>query len=291
MNFGRVLTAMVTPFDHKGNIDYDQTNVLIEHLLNNGTDGLVVAGTTGESPTLTAEEKISLFRHVVKTVDKRVPVIAGTGGNNTKTSIALTKEAERCDVDAIMLVTPYYNKPNQRSLYEHFKVIAEETTRPVMLYNIPGRSVVNITAETTIALSKIGNIVSIKEASGDLDQIAEIVERTDDDFSVYSGDDSMTLPILSIGGTGVVSVASHIVGNEMKQMVNLFYDGKTQQAAQFHRKLLPVMKGLFKAPSPSPVKAALRIKGMDVGGLRLPLLDLTPEERDELTAIIENIGK
>ncbi|MBU5267744.1 4-hydroxy-tetrahydrodipicolinate synthase [Virgibacillus proomii] len=291
MNFGRVLTAMVTPFDHNGNIDYDQTNVLIEHLLNNGTDGLVVAGTTGESPTLTAEEKISLFRHVVKTVDKRVPVIAGTGGNNTKTSIALTKEAERCDVDAIMLVTPYYNKPNQRSLYEHFKVIAKETRRPVMLYNIPGRSVVNITAETTIALSKIDNIVSIKEASGDLDQIAEIIERTDDDFSVYSGDDSMTLPVLSIGGTGVVSVASHIVGNEMKQMVKLFYEGKTQQAAQFHRKLLPVMKGLFKAPSPSPVKAALQIKGMDVGGLRLPLLDLTPEERDELTAIIENIGK
>lgn len=291
MNFGRVLTAMVTPFDHNGNIDYNQTNVLIEHLLNNGTDGLVVAGTTGESPTLTAEEKISLFRHVVKTVDKRVPVIAGTGGNNTKASIALTKEAERCDVDAIMLVTPYYNKPNQRSLYEHFKVIAKETTRPVMLYNIPGRSVVNITAETTIALSKIDNIVSVKEASGDLEQIAEIVERTDDNFSVYSGDDSMTLPILSIGGTGVVSVASHIVGNEMKQMVKLFYDGKTQQAARLHRKLLPVMKGLFKAPSPSPVKAALRIKGIGVGGLRLPLLDLTPEERDELTAIIENIGK
>lgn len=291
MNFGRVLTAMVTPFDHNGNIDYNQTNVLIEHLLNNGTDGLVVAGTTGESPTLTVEEKISLFRHVVKTVDKRVPVIAGTGGNNTKASIALTKEAERCDVDAIMLVTPYYNKPNQRSLYEHFKVIAKETTRPVMLYNIPGRSVVNITAETTIALSKIDNIVSVKEASGDLEQIAEIVERTDDNFSVYSGDDSMTLPILSIGGTGVVSVASHIVGNEMKQMVKLFYDGKTQQAARLHRKLLPVMKGLFKAPSPSPVKAALRIKGIGVGGLRLPLLDLTPEERDELTAIIENIGK
>lgn len=290
MNFGQVLTAMVTPFDAKGNIDFNQTEILIEYLLDNGTDGLVVAGTTGESPTLTTEEKISLFNHVVKTVNNRVPVIAGTGSNNTQASIALTKEAERCGVDAIMLVTPYYNKPNQQGLYEHFKTIAMETSLPVMLYNIPGRSIVNITAETTIALSKIDNIVSIKEASGDLDQVSEIIEATDDTFSVYSGDDSMTLPLLSIGGVGVISVASHIIGQEMQQMVNLYNQGDTKGAAKLHRKLLPVMKGLFTAPSPSPVKAALRMKGIDSGALRLPLVSISETEERNLKNIIERIN-
>ncbi|GAA0448822.1 MAG: 4-hydroxy-tetrahydrodipicolinate synthase [Bacillota bacterium] len=290
MNFGQVLTAMVTPFDAKGNIDFNQTEILIEYLLDNGTDGLVVAGTTGESPTLTTEEKISLFNHVVKTVNNRVPVIAGTGSNNTQASIALTKEAERCGVDAIMLVAPYYNKPNQQGLYEHFKTIAMETSLPVMLYNIPGRSIVNITAETTIALSKIDNIVSIKEASGDLDQVSEIIEATNDTFSVYSGDDSMTLPLLSIGGAGVISVASHIIGQEMQQMVNLYNQGDTKGAAKLHRKLLPVMKGLFTAPSPSPVKAALRMKGIDSGALRLPLVSISETEERNLKNIIERIN-
>ncbi|WBX79523.1 4-hydroxy-tetrahydrodipicolinate synthase [Virgibacillus salarius] len=290
MNFGQVLTAMVTPFDAKGNIDFNQTEILIEYLLDNGTDGLVVAGTTGESPTLTTEEKISLFNHVVKTVNNRVPVIAGTGSNNTQASIALTKEAERCGVDAIMLVAPYYNKPNQQGLYEHFKTIAMETSLPVMLYNIPGRSIVNITAETTIALSKIDNIVSIKEASGDLDQVSEIIEATNDTFSVYSGDDSMTLPLLSIGGAGVISVASHIIGQEMQQMVNLYNQGDTKGAAKLHRKLLPVMRGLFTAPSPSPVKAALRMKGIDSGALRLPLVSISETEERNLKNIIERIN-
>lgn len=290
MNFGQVLTAMVTPFDAKGNIDFNQTEILIEYLLDNGTDGLVVAGTTGESPTLTTEEKISLFNHVVKTVNNRVPVIAGTGSNNTQASIALTKEAERCGVDAIMLVAPYYNKPNQQGLYEHFKTIAMETSLPVMLYNIPGRSIVNITAETTIALSKIDNIVSIKEASGDLDQVSEIIEATNDTFSVYSGDDSMTLPLLSIGGAGVISVASHIIGQEMQQMVNLYNQGDTKGAAKLHRKILPVMKGLFTAPSPSPVKAALRMKGIDSGALRLPLVSISETEERNLKNIIERIN-
>ncbi|API93939.1 4-hydroxy-tetrahydrodipicolinate synthase [Virgibacillus pantothenticus] len=287
MSFGNVLTAMVTPFDVNGKIDYAQTDILINYLLQNGTEGLVIAGTTGESPTLTAEEKISFFQHVVKNVNKRVPVIAGTGGNNTKASISLTKEAERCGVDAVMLVTPYYNKPDQRSLYEHFKTIAANTSLPVMLYNIPGRSIVNITTETTVALSKIDNIVSIKEASGDLDQVSQIIEQTDDDFTVYSGDDSLTLPILSVGGSGVISVASHVIGKEMQQMVQLFHEGKTQKAAELHRCLLPVMKGLFMAPSPSPVKAALRMKGIEVGGLRLPLVELSQQEKNELAAILE----
>src|SRR5690625_3811296 len=182
MDFGSVLTAMVTPFDASGNINYEITSELIEHLIASGTEGLIVAGTTGESPTLTEKEKIDLFKYVVKVVNKRIPVIAGTGNNNTAASITLTQEAEKCGADAIMLVTPYYNRPNQRGLYEHFVAIAKETSLPIMLYNIPGRSVVNMTTETVIELSKIENIVSIKEASGDLDQITKIIENTDDQF-------------------------------------------------------------------------------------------------------------
>ncbi|CDQ40062.1 4-hydroxy-tetrahydrodipicolinate synthase [Virgibacillus salexigens] len=288
MNFGQVLTAMVTPFDANGNIDYDQTTVLIEYLLSNGTDGLVIAGTTGESPTLTADEKINLYNHVVKTVNKRVPVIAGTGGNNTKASIELSKEAQQCGVDAVMLVTPYYNKPNQLGLYQHFRTIAEQTELPIMLYNIPGRSIINLTAETTIALSKLSNIVSIKESSGDLDQVSEIIEGTEHDFSVYSGDDSMTLPMLSIGGSGIISVASHIIGKEMQEMVTFFKEGNVRKAARLHRKLLPIMKGLFSAPSPSPVKAALRLKGIETGGLRLPLVELSDQEIQQLKMVIKN---
>jgi 4-hydroxy-tetrahydrodipicolinate synthase len=289
MKFGKVLTAMVTPFDKNGEIDFDQTTNLVNYLIQNGTDGFVVAGTTGESPTLTTKEKIELFSHVVKIVDKRVPVIAGTGGNNTKSSIELTREAEKCGVDAIMLVAPYYNKPNQRGLYEHFKAVAEETTLPVMLYNIPGRSVVKIAAETIIALSKIDNIVSVKEASGDLDQAATIIENTSDDFSVYSGDDGLTLPMLAIGGDGIVSVASHIIGNEMQEMIAAFYAGDLNRAASIHRKFLPAMNSLFAQPSPTPVKTALEYKGMDVGGVRLPLVPLTEEEKINLLKNISDL--
>ncbi|CDO02179.1 4-hydroxy-tetrahydrodipicolinate synthase [Oceanobacillus picturae] len=287
MKFGRVLTAMVTPFDHTGEIDYDQTDILIEYLLENGTDGLVIAGTTGESPTLSVDEKVNLFKHVVKVVNKRVPVIAGTGSNSTAASIQLTEEAEKSGVDAVMLVAPYYNKPNQRGMYEHFKTIANATSLPVMLYNIPGRSVVKLTADTIIELSKISNIVSVKESTGDLDQAAEIIENTSDDFSLYSGDDSMTLPMLSIGADGIISVASHIVGNEMQEMVNLYLDGDVKQAAAKHRKLVPVMNALFTSPSPTPVKAALQMKGIETGSVRLPLLPLTDDERNLLKEKID----
>ncbi|WP_106497572.1 4-hydroxy-tetrahydrodipicolinate synthase [Lentibacillus sp. Marseille-P4043] len=286
MNFGKVLTAMVTPFDSEGNIDYDQTSLLIDYLLSHGTEGLVIAGTTGESPTLSMEEKINLFTHVVKVVNKRVPVIAGTGSNNTAASIALTKEAEACGVDAIMLVAPYYNKPNQRGLFEHFKAIADETSLPVMLYNIPGRSVVQISADTIIKLSEIENIVSVKEASGDLDQIATIIENTSDDFTVYSGEDGLTLPMLSIGSIGVISVASHVVGDDMQKMVQAFYTGDVQNAAAIHRNILPIMNGLFMAPSPVPVKEALKMNGIDVGSVRLPLVPLTKSEQQELKELI-----
>ena len=287
MNFGNVLTAMVTPFNADGSIDFEITTELIEHLIDTDTDGIVVAGTTGESPTLAEEEKIALFKHVVTVVDRRIPVIAGTGNNNTADSIILTKEAEDCGVDGIMLVTPYYSRPNQQGLYEHFAAIAKETTLPIMLYNIPGRSSVNMTSETTIRLSEIDNIVSTKEASGDLDEISRIIEYTKDDFMVYSGDDSMTLPILAIGGDGVVSVASHVIGNEMSEIVSAFKNGETKKAADIHRRILPKIKGLFKAPSPAPVKAALNLSGINVGGLRLPLVALSKEEEEELKLILD----
>ncbi|MEK5105432.1 4-hydroxy-tetrahydrodipicolinate synthase [Cytobacillus sp. FSL K6-0129] len=285
--FGRVSTAMVTPFDINGHIDFAKTTQLINHLIENGTDSLVVAGTTGESPTLTKEEKLALFKHVVKVTDGRVPVIAGTGSNNTYSSIELTKKAAEIGVDAIMLVAPYYNKPNQAGLYEHFKAIAASTDLPVMLYNIPGRSSVNIAPETIIELSKIKNIVSVKEASGDLNAMTKIIAETDDDFLLYSGDDGIALPVLSIGGAGVVSVASHIIGSEIQEMVQAFLVGHYQEAAKLHQSLLPIMEAMFAAPSPVPVKTALQVKGLDVGSVRLPMVPLSEQERATLIAIIK----
>lgn len=286
MVFGKVVTAMVTPFDIKGNVDFQKTTTLVNYLLNNGTDALVLSGTTGESPTLSSEEKIALLRHVVKVADKRVPIIIGTGSNNTYASIELTKKAEQNGADAIMLVAPYYNKTNQEGLYQHFKAIAESTKLPVMLYNIPGRSAVNIAPETIIRLSEIPNIVAVKEASGDLNAMTQIIAETAEDFVLYSGDDGLTLPVLSIGGVGVVSVASHVIGKEMQQMVDAFLTGNLQEAAKLHQKLLPIIKGLFSAPSPAPVKTALQLVGIDVGSVRLPIVPLTEQERSVLANLL-----
>jgi 4-hydroxy-tetrahydrodipicolinate synthase len=284
--FGRVSTAMITPFDAKGHIDFPKTTQLINHLLENGTDSLVVAGTTGESPTLSKQEKIALFKHVVKVVEKRVPIVAGTGSYNTYESIELTKQAELAGVDAVMVVGPYYNKPNQEGLFQHIKAVAESTKLPVMIYNIPGRSVVNIEPDTIIRLSEIDNIVAVKEASGNLNNITKIIASTPDDFYVYSGDDGLTLPLLSVGGTGIISVASHIIGKEMKEMVNSFLAGNIEEASKMHQQLLPLMLALFKAPNPVPVKTALQLKGFDVGSVRLPLVPLTEEERKELAEFL-----
>jgi 4-hydroxy-tetrahydrodipicolinate synthase len=286
VHFGRVSTAMVTPFDKKGHVDFAKTTKLVNYLIDNGTDSLVVAGTTGESPTLSKEEKLALFEHVIKTVDKRIPVIAGTGSNNTYASIELTKKAEQLGADGIMVVGPYYNKPNQQGLYQHFKAIAESTTLPLMVYNIPGRSAVNIQPDTIIELAKISNIVAVKEASGDLSAMAKIIANTPEDFVLYSGDDSMALPVLAIGGAGVISVASHIIGKELKAMVTAFLDGETQTAAKLHQKYLPIMLGLFAAPNPVPVKTALQLKGLDVGSVRLPLVPLTEQERITLANLL-----
>jgi len=289
MFFGQVLTAMVTPFDQNGDVDFDATRALVNYFIENGTDGLVVAGTTGESPTLSTEEKIELFKFVVDVVGGRIPVIAGTGSNNTRASISLTKQAEATGVDGIMLVAPYYNKPSQEGMYQHFTAIAESTSLPVMLYNIPGRSVVNMSVETIVRLSQIPNIVAIKEANGNLDAMAEVISQTPSDFTLYSGDDGLTLPVLGIGGAGIVSVASHIIGNEMQEMINLFINGNIEEAAAAHRKLLPIMNALFAAPSPSPVKAALNLKGINVGGVRLPMVPLTAEETNTLQSVLQQL--
>lgn len=287
MKFGKVITAMVTPFDNQGQIDFDATTRLLDYLIENGTDAVVVAGTTGESPTLSHEEKLTLFRHAVKTVGGRIPIIAGTGSNNTQASIELTKEAEDIGVDAALIVAPYYNKPNQRGLYAHFEAVANSTKLPIMLYNIPGRSVVKIEAETVIELSKISNIVSVKDSTGDLSSMTKVITGTPDDFSLYSGDDDLTLPIAAIGGDGIVSVSSHIVGNEMQAMLQAFEAGNVGEAARIHQQILPVMQGLFHAPNPTPVKEALNQKGVAVGGVRLPLVQLTDEEKENVSKLLK----
>ncbi len=285
MDFGHISTAMVTPFDTRGNIDLEKTKQLIDYLIANGTESLIIAGTTGESPTISVQEKLTLFRLAVEHVKKRVPVIVGTGSNNTEASIELTKKATEIGVDGILLVAPYYNKPSQKGIYTHFKEIAAVTHLPIMLYNIPGRTGVNMTAETTIALSQIPNIVAMKEASGDLEQMATIIESTAEHFKVYSGDDSLTLLSLAIGSAGVVSVAAHVIGNEMQTMIQSFLKGDISKAAALHRQLLPIMKGMFIAPNPTSVKYALSLKGMNVGDVRLPLIPLTSAEKKQVEAL------
>lgn len=282
MDFGQLITAMVTPFNTDHEIDYNQTEVLLEHLISNGTDAVIVAGTTGESPTLSTEEKISLFQFVVKYVNGRIPVLAGTGSYDTQASIDLTIEAEKAGVDGIMLVGPYYNRPSQEGLYEHFKTIAEATSLPIMVYNIPGRTSSNIDVDTIVKLSQIENIVSVKEASADLDAMSEIIERTGDDFTLYSGDDSLTLPVLAIGGNGVVSVSAHLVGNEMKQMIEAYEAGQTKEASALHRQLMKTFRAVFSSPSPTPLKALLNLRGIQVGSVRLPLVPVSEEEARQL---------
>lgn len=279
MDLGRIATAMVTPFQDNGDIDFEMVERLIEHLLSNGTDSIVVCGTTGESPTLSTEEKLQLIQFTVDKVKKRVPVVAGTGTNNTQQTIELTKKVESLGVDGIMLVAPYYNKPNQKGLYAHFEAVAKETSLPIVVYNVPGRTSSNILASTTIALSKIPNIQVVKEASGDLDQMAKILKNTDEDFRVYSGDDSLTLPLLAIGGHGVISVASHIVGNEMQAMMKAFEEGRYHDAAKLHQTLLPIFKQLFTNPNPVPVKYAMSKVGFHIEKVRLPLVEMPDEEK------------
>jgi 4-hydroxy-tetrahydrodipicolinate synthase len=288
--FGELITAMVTPFHENGEVNYEKARELATYLVDNGSEAIVVAGTTGESPTLSDEEKIDLFCAVVAAVQGRAKVLAGTGSNNTKQCIALTKKAESCGVDGIMLVVPYYNKPSQEGLYRHFSTIAAQTKLPIMLYNVPGRTVINMTAETTLRLSKLPNIMAVKEASGDLEQIALIHAGAPDGFGIYSGDDVATLPVLSVGGCGVVSVASHLVGKELKQMIRDFHTGNTEAALKTHTRLLPLFDVIFITANPVPIKGALNLQGHELGPVRLPLVEMTECEQQELVKVLKKLG-
>lgn len=281
MNIGRIGTAMITPFKKDGTINYHELERIINHLIENGTDAIIACGTTSENPTMSTEEKIEVVRFTVEKVAGRVPVIAGTGDNETAYSIMMTHKAEENGADGIMLVTPYYNKPNQRGMYAHFETIARETKLPVMLYNVPGRTGANILAETTIALAHdVENITCIKEASGNLDQMGDIIENVDSSkFKVYSGDDGLTLPLFAIGGAGVISVASHVVGNDMQLMLRAFEAGNHTLAAKIHRALLPLVRALFAQPNPSPVKYAMTKLGFDTLDVRMPMMEMLPEEK------------
>jgi len=285
---GRLLTAMVTPFDAQGEVDYQQARRLALSLLDSGSDGVVVSGTTGESPTLSKEEKLRLFAETKSALGNRGTVVAGTGSYNTKEGQGLTKEAEKIGVDACLLVVPYYNKPTQQGLWEHFKAIAQSTTLPCILYNVPSRTVTNLAADTVIKLSQIDNIVGVKEASGNFGQIAEIIHRKKEDFLVYSGNDSDTFPILALGGYGVISVASNLVGIQIKDMMEKFLDGKTQEAAKLHRQLLPLVNALFVVSNPVPVKWALNYVGFPVGKPRLPLIEPDEKSADLIQATLKN---
>lgn len=277
-NLGEVLTAMVTPFDVNNKVDLKKTRELANHLVENGSDGLVILGTTGEVPTLTTEEKIKILRTVVEEVGDKATVIAGTGSYSTASSIELTKKAEEIGVDGIMLVTPYYNKPPQSGLYKHFEMIARETSLPIILYNVPGRTSRNIEPATVKKLAEIENIIAIKEASGDMAQISTLTRTLPDDFYVYSGDDGMTLPLLSVGGHGVISVASHLVGKEIKEMIQAFKKGDVNKAIKLNKYLGPIFTGIFITTNPIPIKTALNMIGMDVGGVRPPLVELDSSE-------------
>lgn len=291
MNFGRVLTAMVTPFDEQLELNLAEAKRLAQYLVDNGSEGIVVAGTTGESPTLSKEEKLQLFAAVKEQVGSQAKVIAGTGSNNTRESVRLTSEAEKTGVDGIMAVVPYYNKPSAEGLYSHFKAISEATSLPIMLYNVPSRTVTNLTPATVAKLADLPNIVSIKEAAGSMDQVTELKRLVPPEFTVYSGDDSLTLPMLALGCAGVVSVASHIAGKEILEMVKAFQAGDTGRATQLHRNLYPIFKSMFVTSNPVPVKAAVNLLGIKAGGVRLPLVDASPEVLGVVTKSLKDLGR
>ncbi len=289
--FGRVIAAMVTPFSEDGSVNYAVAEKLAIHLIDNGNDGLVVCGTTGESPSLSWEEEYELFRVVKGAVGKRAKIIAGTGSNSTSEAIAATQKAARLGLDGSLQVVPYYNKPPQEGLYRHFKAIAEACPElPMMLYNIPGRTSRNLEAETVAKLAEIPNILAIKEASGDLEQACQIHRLTPSEFGIYSGEDSLTLPLLTVGGVGVVSVASHLVGKQMQEMLQAFVEGKNEVATKIQIKLFPLFKILFVTTNPIPIKAALNLQGWKVGGLRSPLCELQLELKEKLETVLKDLS-
>lgn len=291
VKFGRVLTAMITPFKEDGSVNYAVAEQLAVHLADRGTDSLVVCGTTGESPTMTWDEEYELFQVVQKAVAGKALVIAGAGSNSTKEAIVATQKAAKLGLDGCLQVVPYYNKPPQEGLYNHFRAIAQSAPQlPIMLYNIPGRTGQNMLPETVARLAEIPNIVAVKEASGNLDQASQIRCLTSPEFAIYSGDDSLTLPMLAVGGSGVVSVASHLVGEQLQQMIEAFEAGQVQVATQIHLQLFDLFKALFLTTNPILVKTALKLQGWDVGSTRPPLCDPPVEVTQKLKDVLSQLA-
>jgi 4-hydroxy-tetrahydrodipicolinate synthase len=285
---GRLLTAMVTPFDSEGRVDYAQARRLAEALVASGSDGVVVAGTTGESPTLTHDEEERLFAEIKEALEGKGDVVAGAGSNSTAEAIKYTATATRIGADAVLSVVPYYNKPPQEGLYQHFKAIADSTDLPVILYNVTSRTAVNMSAETVVRLSEIPNIVGIKEAGGDLGQAAQIIRDAAPGFLVWSGNDDQTYPMMALGGYGIISVASHLVGNQIKAMMGMTLEGDLESAAAEHRRLLPIFQRLFVLANPIPVKYAVNRAGFNVGEPRLPLVTPDPATAARIDKLMEN---
>jgi len=289
-HFGQVVTAMVTPFDNRGEVNYAVAESLADHLISHGSDSIVICGTTGESPTLSWEEEYQLFQVVKNAVGSHGKVIAGTGSNSTKEAILATEKAAALGVDGSLQVVPYYNRPPQDGLYQHFYSIASAVPQlPIMLYNIPSRTGQNLLPETVAKLAGIENVVAIKEASGSLEQAAEIHRLSGDLLDIYAGDDALTLPMLAVGGVGVVSVASHLVGTQIKQMICSFLAGNIEEAAAINARYLQLFKILFCTTNPIPVKAALNLQGWDVGGVRLPLIALSQPLQRNLERILQEL--
>ena len=290
--FGRVLTAMVTPFNEDNSVNYAVAEKLADHLVNNGSDGLVICGTTGESPSLDSEEKDQLLKVIKNAVGKRAKIIMGTGANSTQKAIADTQKAAEIGIDGSLQVVPYYNKPPQEGLYRHFGAIATACPDvPIMLYNVPGRTSKNLEAQTTAQLAQdFENIVAVKEASGNLEQAAQIDLLTPSDFLIYSGEDFLTLPMMTVGCIGVVSVASHLVGNQMQKMINAYCLGNNDLAQQIQQQLDPLFKVLFCNTNPIPVKFALQLQGWDVGDVRLPLFSLSSQQQTEVETVLQKLS-
>ena len=289
--FGRMIPAMVTPFDENRELDVDKVQALAARLVDGGSDSLIINGTTGESPTVFYPQKIDLFRAVVEAVGDRVPVIANVGDNCTADTVDFAREVAELGVDGFMCVVPYYNKPPQEGIYQHFRTIANAVELPIILYNIPGRCVVNMEAETTLRLAReCANVVAVKEASGKLDQVKAIVEGAPEGFAVYSGDDAATFDIMRLGGAGVISTIGNVAPARMKEIVDLCAAGDWEAAAAANEALMPLMKGLFETSNPILVKEALKLLGFPVGGVRLPLVDATPAQSERLAAIMREVG-
>lgn len=287
---GEVITAMVTPMDKSGKIDYDKVEDLTRYLIDNGSDAILVAGTTGESPTLTNEEEIELVSTVKRAAAGKAKIILGAGSNSTETAVEFSKFAQKEEVDAILSVVPYYNKPNQRGIIEHFSTVAKSTSLPIILYNIPGRTGVNMEPKTVAYLAEnFENIVGVKQSFPDMDKITELKMLCPENFAIYSGDDSLTLPMLSLGAHGVISVASHLFGSEIKSMIRNFKTGEVLAARNMHKILYPVFKNLFMAPNPTPIKAALAYKGIIEDHVRKPLVTLTEDEKISLLTVVDRV--